>query len=159
MSREAEADAGRVPAWRRAARPLARPSEHRRWRGLRLAGGILSWIVLASVLASASAARPATKVLVGKVGLHNTYKISLAFSDGRKVKRIPAGAYTFEIHDYSAIHNFALGSQTENKRLFTGGIRWIGTTRYTRILTPGTYVYACSAHPYTMNGTFIVTAS
>jgi plastocyanin len=60
-------------------------------------------------------------------------------------------------HEDACIHNFALGSQTENKRLFTTGIRWIGTKRYTLTLTPGIYAYACSAHFRTMNGTFTVT--
>jgi plastocyanin len=73
------------------------------------------------------------------------------------VRSIPAGTYSIVVHDYSKIHNFALGSQTENKRLFTGGIRWVGTKTYTVTLTPGNYAYACSAHFRTMNGTFVVT--
>jgi hypothetical protein len=97
--------------------------------------------------------------LIGRSGRHNRYIITLKFADGEKVRTIPAGTYTFVIHDYSRIHNFALGSQTENKRLFTTGIRWIGTKRYTLTLTPGNYAYACSAHYQTMNGTFVVTGS
>ena len=96
-------------------------------------------------------------VLIGKVGYHNAYKIALRTPDGRLVRSIPAGTYTIVVHDYSKIHNFALGSQTENKRLFTGGIRWVGTKTYTVTLTPGNYAYACSAHFRTMNGTFVVT--
>ena len=61
------------------------------------------------------------------------------------------------MHDYSRLHNFALGSITKNTRIFTGGIRFVGTKRYTVKLTPGKYAYACSAHPSTMNGTFTVT--
>ena len=61
------------------------------------------------------------------------------------------------MHDYSKFHNFALGSQTTNKRLFTGGIRWVGTKTYTVTLAAGNYAYACSAHFRTMNGTFVVT--
>jgi hypothetical protein len=105
-------------------------------------------------LAPASSADP---VLVGRSGRHNRYVITLRLPSGRMVRTIPAGTYTFVIHDYSRIHNFALGSQTENKRLFTTGIRWIGTKRYTLTLTPGNYAYACSAHYQTMNGTFVVT--
>lgn len=97
--------------------------------------------------------------LFGRSGKHNAYVITLKFGTGRKVRTIPAGTYTFVIHDYSRFHNFALGSQTENKRLFTTGIRWIGTKRYTLTLTPGNYAYACSAHFRTMNGTFVVTPS
>lgn len=71
---------------------------------------------------------------------------------------IPAGTYSIKVYDYSKIHNFALGSVTENKRIFTGGIRTTGIKTYIVTLTPGTYAYACSAHPFTMNGTFTVTA-
>jgi hypothetical protein len=95
-------------------------------------------------------------LLIGTSGLHNAYVIKLALPNGQKVRTIPAGTYTFVIHDYSRIHNFALGSQTANKRLFTTGIKWIGTTRYTLKLAPGNYAYACSAHFATMNGTFVV---
>lgn len=129
----------------------------RLWRSVWLAGGLISGIALVLALAFAPPGHSANRILIGKVGFHDAYRISLAFPSGRRVKRIPAGTYTFVVHDYSAIHNFALGSQTENKRLFTGGVRSIGTKRYTRTLTPGIYAYACSAHPQTMNGTFIVT--
>jgi plastocyanin len=51
-----------------------------------------------------------------------------------------------------------LGSVTRNRRLFTGSVVATGTRRYTVELTTGTYAYACSAHPQTMHGTFIVVA-
>jgi len=115
--------------------------------------------LLSALFAATASARPAANpTLIGKVGLHDAYRISLTFANGRPVKSIPAGTYTLIVHDYSKLHNFALGSQTENKRLLTTGIRWVGTKRYTLRLAPGTYAYACSAHPYIMNGTFVVTA-
>ena len=98
----------------------------------------------------------ATAVLLGKTGYHGAYRITLTFSDGRPVKTLPAGTYTLIVHDYSRIHNFALGSQTQNKRLLTTGIPWVGTRRYTLRLVRGSYAYACSAHYQTMNGTFTV---
>jgi plastocyanin len=61
------------------------------------------------------------------------------------------------VHYYSKIHNFALGSQTQNKRLLTTGIPWVGTRTYTLHLVPGRYAFACSAHFQTMVGTFVVT--
>jgi hypothetical protein len=97
-------------------------------------------------------------VLIARVGPHNSYTISLRTPDGKLVLSIPAGTYSIVVHDYSKFHNFALGSQTENKRLFTGGIRWVGTKTYTVTLDPGNYAYACSVHFRTMNGTFVVTA-
>jgi hypothetical protein len=96
-------------------------------------------------------------VLIGRVGRHNAFKISLRFPSGRRVRTVPAGTYTFVIHDYSRIHNFALGSMTQNRRIFTGGIRFVGTKKYTVKLTPGEYAYACSAHPQRMHGSFVVT--
>jgi len=113
-------------------------------------------ILSGSVLGSAAAA-PANPILIGRVGKHNAYTISLKLPSGRRVTTVPTGTYTFVIHDYSRFHNFALGSQTENKRLFTTGIRWKGTKRYTLTLAPGSYAFACSAHFRTMNGTFVVT--
>jgi hypothetical protein len=118
--------------------------------------------LVASALAGALLTLPGlaqarNPVLIAKVGLHNSYTISLRTPDGKLVRSIPAGTYSIVVHDYSKFHNFALGSQTENKRLFTGGIRWVGTKTYTVTLDPGNYAYACSVHFRTMNGTFVVT--
>ncbi len=114
--------------------------------------------VLAAVVAPVAQARPAANpTLIGKVGLHDAYRITLTFTNGKPVKSIPAGTYTLIVHDYSKIHNFALGSQTQNRRLFTTGIPWVGTRTYHLTLAPGRYAYACSAHFRTMNGSFVVT--
>ena len=99
----------------------------------------------------------ANPILIAKTGFHNSYTISLQLPDGTRVTTLPAGTYAIRVIDYSKIHNFALGSITDNKRIFTGGIRSTGTKTYTVDLTPGSYAYACSAHPFTMNGTFTVT--
>lgn len=117
----------------------------------------LAFAAAAAAFAVAPAASPAAPVLVAKVGLHDAYTIVLTFPNGRKVKSIPAGTYTIVVHDYSKIHNFALGSRTQNRRLFTTGIPWVGTRKYTLRLAAGSYAYACSAHFQTMNGTFVVT--
>jgi glutamine cyclotransferase len=109
-------------------------------------------------LACPGFARAQNHILIARAGLHNAFTISLRTADGRLVRSIPAGRYTIVVHDYSKLHNFALGSQTADKRLFTTGIRWVGTRTYTLTLTPGKYAYACSVHFQTMNGTFVVTA-
>jgi hypothetical protein len=120
---------------------------------------VLAAALAAAALASTASARPtANPTLIGKVGLHDAYTITLTFTSGRKVKTLPAGTYTLIVHDYSKIHNFALGSQTQNKRLLTTGIPWVGTRKYRLRLVPGSYAFACSAHFQTMNGTFLVTA-
>jgi hypothetical protein len=125
-------------------------------RTLILAAAITSMLGWSAQFAGAGSA-PST--LIAAVGLHDAYTITLKSPDGRLVKRIPAGTYTIVVHDHSRIHNFALGSQTANKRLFTTGIPWVGVKRYTLHLVPGSYAYACSAHFRTMNGTFVVTAN
>ena len=115
--------------------------------------------LLSALLASTASARPAAAnpTLIGKVGLHDAYTITLTFANGRKVKSLTAGTYRLVVHDYSKIHNFALGSETQNKRLLTTGIPWVGTRKYTLHLVPGSYAFACSAHFRTMNGRFVVT--
>ena len=121
----------------------------------------LAVTIAAGALASTASPAPsaANPTLIGKVGLHDAYTITLTFTSGRKVKTLPAGTYTLIVHDYSKIHNFALGSQTQNKRLLTTGIPGVGTRKYRLRLVPGSYAFACSAHFRTMNGTFVVTAT
>ncbi len=114
--------------------------------------------LVALSLAVTSTAPAANPTLIGKVGFHDRYVITLTFANGKRVKTLKAGTYTLVVHDYSKIHNFALGSQTQNKRLLTTGIPWVGTKRYTLHLVPGSYAFACSAHFQTMVGTFVVTA-
>jgi plastocyanin len=119
---------------------------------------LLTAALAGAVLAVPVLARAQNPTLIAKVGYHNAYNIALRTPDGKLVQSIPAGTYSIVVHDYSKIHNFALGSQTENKRLFTTGIRWVGTKTYTVTLAAGNYAYACSAHFRTMNGTFVVTS-
>lgn len=120
-------------------------------------GRFLAAAVVAGALVLPTGAGSSTPTLIGKVGLHDAYKISLTFPSGKKVTSISAGTYILVVHDYSKIHNFALGSQTQNRRLFTTGIPWVGTRKYTLKLAAGSYAYACSAHFRTMNGRFVVT--
>jgi hypothetical protein len=113
--------------------------------------------IAAGLLAVPALARAGHPVLVARSGVHDSYTISLRTPGGKLVKTLRAGTYTIVVHDYSKLHNFALGSQTANKRLFTTGIPWVGTRSYTLKLVPGRYAYACSTHFQTMNGTFVVT--
>jgi hypothetical protein len=95
--------------------------------------------------------------LVGTVG--PGFTIDLADANGKHVDVLMEGRYQFVVHDLSDVHNFALGSVTTNTRLFTGGIAFVGDETFTLDLAPGSYAYACSAHPDVMNGRFRVLAT
>ena len=114
-------------------------------------------IVLPLVLGSAPAAGADPPLLIGTVG--PGFTIGLTDANGKPVDVLTAGTYDVLVHDLSDVHNFALGSQTTNQRLFTGSIPGVGDEHYTVNLTPGRYAFACSAHPDTMNGVFTVVAA
>src|SRR5262249_28881527 len=94
-------------------------------------------------------------VLVGTDG--PGFTIGLTDANGKPVDVLVAGQYQLVVHDLSDIHNWALGSQTTNTRLLQTDVPFVGDQTFTVDLTPGRYAYACSAHPDTMNGVFVVT--
>jgi hypothetical protein len=114
-------------------------------------------LILPFALGAAPAATADSPLLVGTVG--PGFTIDLQDANGKHVDVLTAGTYTLLVHDLSDVHNFALGSQTTNTRILTGGIAYVGDETYTLVLTPGRYAYACSAHPDTMTGRFIVVAA
>jgi plastocyanin len=118
---------------------------------------IFLFVLLPLVFGSSPAAGSDVTQLIGTVG--PGFTIDLTDANGKHVDVLTEGRYQFLIHDLSDIHNFALGSQTTNTRIFTGGIEFVGDETYTVDLTPGSYAYACSAHPDTMNGRFRVIAA
>src|ERR1700759_104739 len=80
----------------------------------------------------------ATRTLVGTVRPHDAYTITLTLN-GKRVTKLPNGTYKIVVHADSKIHNFALGSITTSKRIFTGSVPGVGTKTYTVKLTPGSY--------------------
>jgi hypothetical protein len=136
---------------------LPRPSRVATIIAMRLI--LLIACLLAASALSTGAGGASSRVLLAKVGLHDSYRITLTLANGRRVRTLPAGTYTIVVQDYSTLHNFALGSVTQNRRLFTGSVGGTGIKRYTLKLTAGTYAYACSAHPQTMHGTFVVVSN
>src|SRR3954452_21769364 len=105
-------------------------------------------------LLAAALVNPTLVATVSRPKAPNAYTITLSGQDGTPVTSIPTGTYSIVVHDYSKIHNWALGSMTTNQRLYTGNVRTTGTKTFVVTLTPGKYAYACSAHPFAMNGTF-----
>jgi hypothetical protein len=115
-------------------------------------------IVVATVVFAANAgARPAMThpKLIGAVGKNEAFTITLRTASGKLVRTLPAGTYTFVIHDFSSIHNFALNGPHGLSRTFTG-IAAITTKTATLRLTAGKYKYVCAAHPTTMFHFFTV---
>jgi plastocyanin len=118
--------------------------------------------LLLLVLPLAFGAAPTTAgadppLLIGTVG--PGFTIDLTDANGQHVTTLTAGTYTLLVHDLSDVHNFALGSQTTNTRILTGSVEGVGDEHFTLNVTPGSYAYACSAHPDVMNGTFRVVAA
>jgi hypothetical protein len=118
---------------------------------------ILLLVLLPVALGTSPAGGSDLPQLVGTVG--PGFTIELADASGQHVDVLTEGRYEFVVHDLSNIHNFALGSVTTNTRLFTGGIDFVGDETFTLDLAAGSYAYACSAHPDTMNGRFRVVAA
>ena len=146
-------------------------------RGMRLALPIgLAVVALAAVGCGGNDDRSATAVasastatetaatglpkLVGTVGSTDdpdAYEISLATEDGAEVTTVlPPGEYLLEINDRSTIHNFHLDARRDGVDLAT---EVSGTGKKTAVVVlrdEEAYIYACDAHPATMNVTFSV---
>jgi plastocyanin len=111
----------------------------------------------AAMLALGPAAAHATDgTLTGSVGSASTpdaYVISLSSST------VPAGTYTFDITDYSALHDFDLVDPGGNSVDATP-IAQTGTVSatWTVTLAPGTYTFRCDVH-LSMQGTLTVTGT
>jgi plastocyanin len=112
--------------------------------------------VFALVAAAAATARPSAKTLNGTVG--PGYTISLK-QNGKLVKNLKAGTYTFKVADKSSIHSFVLekekGSPKFEKEITD--VSDTGTKTVTIKLTKGTYKYYCEPHESFMHGSFTVT--
>jgi plastocyanin len=95
-------------------------------------------------------------VLTGTVGTEsdpNAFAISLTDSSGAKVTTLPAGDYTIEVHDPSAMHNFHLTGGSIDEKTGVGDVE---DTTFEVTLTAGDYTFKCDPHP-PMTGSFTVT--
>jgi hypothetical protein len=75
--------------------------------------------------------------------------------NGKDVKMLTAGKYTFVVQDKSTIHSFALDGPHGFAKDFTT-VPFKGTKTVTINLKAGRYKYYCAAHEATMFGHFTV---
>jgi plastocyanin len=114
----------------------------------------LAVLVVTIVVGSASAA-PTARIVNGTVGPGYTIKLTM---NGKRVKSLPAGRYTFRVVDRSPIHNFVLershGGRFEKTITSVG---FTGTKSVTVTLTKGEWEFYCAPHESTMHGDLTVT--
>jgi plastocyanin len=117
---------------------------------------ILALVAVLAVALAASAAfarSAANPVLKGTVG--PSFTISLT-QNGKQVKSLKAGKYTFKVTDKATIHNFVLEKEHSKFEKELTDVSDTGTKTVTINLTKGTWKYYCEPHESTMNGTFTV---
>jgi hypothetical protein len=98
--------------------------------------------------------------LIGTVGSMDdpdAYEISLTTEDGAEVTTVlPPGQYMLEINDLSTIHNFHLGARRAGVDVATDVAGTDEKTTIVLLQDGEAYIYACDAHPATMNVTFSI---
>ena len=102
--------------------------------------------------ATALARQSATPTLVGTVGPGFTITLT---QNGKAVKTLKRGAYTFVIHDKSSSHAFSLKGAGLPKALTQ--VPFVGDKTATVTLKAGKYTYFCPPHQSFMFGHFTVT--
>ena len=114
-------------------------------------------IATAVAFATAAGARPTMThpKLFGAVGKNDAFIITLKTASGKMVKTLPAGTYTFVIHDFSSLHAFSLDGPHGFAHDFTT-IPAITTKTTTIKLKAGTYKYYCPNHESIMFHHFTV---
>lgn len=109
----------------------------------------------AALLVPAAARAALHPKLIGTVGKHGAYKITLTTAKGKLVKTLKAGTYTFVIHDDASIHNYELDGPNGKSWTFTTPA-FVGTKTRTLTLAPGKYKAYCAPHESTMFQHFTV---
>lgn len=102
----------------------------------------------------ASPAAGGGKTLQAVVGIDDAFTITLTDGSGAPVTSLPAGTYTVEVNDASAIHNFHLVGPGDVEEETT--VPEVTKTTWTVDLVAGEYTFKCDPHPR-MIGTFTVT--
>jgi plastocyanin len=123
----------------------------------RIASAIVAAValIMLALAASAMAASQATHPkLLGVVGKNDAFKITLT-NNGKAVKTVKAGTYTFVIQDDSTIHNYELDGPNGKSWGFTS-VGFRGTKTITVKLAKGKYKAYCAPHESFMFQKFTV---
>ena len=115
---------------------------------------LLAAVAAAVLLAGSAGALTTHAKLVGVVGKHDAYTISLKLN-GTRVKTLHKGTYTVVIHDDSTLHNYELDGPHGKSWRFTS-VHFVGTKTFTLKLVPGKYKAYCAPHEPTMFQRFTV---
>jgi plastocyanin len=105
-----------------------------------------------ALLATSPAAPMSPPRLVGTVG--PGFTISLK-QNGKVVKTLKHGRYTFAISDKSTIHNFEVEGPGVDREITT--VPFKGTKTVTILVRKGSYKFYCAPHESSMFGRFKVT--
>jgi plastocyanin len=118
---------------------------------MRFALAGLAVVAACAGIASARAGAATSSLsLVGTVGPEDTIVLN---SNGHKVTKLKAGAYTVTVRDRASDHDFHLTGPGVNKTTTVGGT---GTVVWHVTLRKGTYKYVCDPHATFMKGSFTV---
>ena len=109
---------------------------------------------LALVPASVGQAQPTR--LVGTVG--PGFTIGLTDAGGTQVRSLRPGRYDVDVRDLSDEHNFVLGHKSTGRRPISTDVEFVGEVNVAVDLEVGQWVFACSPHFQTMNGSFTVSS-
>jgi len=123
-------------------------------------GGIRRLLLLGLLplaLGTAPSASGDLPLLIGTDG--PGFTIDLTDAGGNHVSVLTEGKYELLVHDLSDVHDFVLGSETQQTRVAATSVEGVGDQTFTIDLSRGRYVYACSAHWQTMFGAFVVVAA
>jgi plastocyanin len=104
-----------------------------------------------ALLATAPAVPMSHPKLIGTVGPGFTITLK---KNGKRVRAVKPGMYTFVVSDKSGIHNFEIEGPRLDRAITTVGAT--GTKTVTLRLRRGTYKYYCAPHESTMHGSFKV---
>jgi plastocyanin len=119
----------------------------------------ISTLVVAAALALTAGAGATSSMshpkLFGAVGKNDAFIITLKTASGKLVKTLPAGSYTFVIHDFSSLHAFDMDGPHGWSHDFTS-VPAVTSKTVTLKLKAGKYKYYCVSHESTMFHWFTV---